>query len=42
MFKGTGVLRPELCAVVCGETDTNTRALLRTALDMTAEYVVTA
>lgn len=42
MFKGTGVLRPELCAVVCGETDTSTRALLRTALDMTAEYVVTA
>lgn len=43
MFKGTGVLRPELAAVICGETDTNTRALLKTALgEFTAEYVVTA
>jgi len=41
MFKGTGVLRPELAAVICGETNTNTRALLRTGLAMTAEYVVT-
>ena len=42
MFKGTGVLRPELCAVVCGETDTDDRTKLRTALgNMAAEYVVT-
>jgi len=41
MFKGTGVLRPELSVIICGDTDTNDRAALRTGLAMTAEYVVT-
>lgn len=37
MLSGTGVLKPELCSVVTGGTFT--KASLRTALHMSAEYV---
>lgn len=44
MFKGTGVLRPELAVVISGLANASgdTRAELRALANVTAEYVVTA
>jgi hypothetical protein len=44
MFKGTGVLRPELAVVISGLANASgdERSELRTLAGMTAEYVVTA